>query len=167
MVGHGCLSVHAGAWLIVVLCSPIAASYNSTCRHLKVRQLTLLFCSHLAGLLQQVIQAASDVCVPLSGENALQRYDSYAFDRIAESAFGLNARAGRLEQLTFLRMGDLMFDNWDAFTHFLRVGPCCCRCILFGRVSAHYDGGRTRCWVPNAATALYVGVALTTCCGSS
>ena len=46
--------------------------------------------------------------VPLSGENALQRYDHYAFDRIAESAFGRNARAGHLEQLTFLRMGDLM-----------------------------------------------------------
>ena len=23
-------------------------------------------------------------------------------------------------QLTFLRMGDLMFDNWDAFTQFLQ-----------------------------------------------
>lgn len=30
-----------------------------------------------------------------------------------------NARAGHLVQLTFLRMGDLMFDNWDAFTQFL------------------------------------------------
>ena len=111
-------------------------------------------CSHLVGLLQQVIQAASDVCVPLSGENALQRYDSYAFDRIAESAFGLNARAGRLEQLTFLRMGDLMFDNWDAFTHFLRVGACCCRCNLFGRVFSCHDGGGDCLWVPEAARVL-------------
>ena len=31
-----------------------------------------------------------------------------------------NARAGHLVQLTFLRMGDLMFDNWDAFTQFLQ-----------------------------------------------
>ena len=58
--------------------------------------------------------------MPLSGENALQRYDQFAFDRIAESAFGHHARAGRLEQLTFLRMGDLMFDNWDAFSDFLK-----------------------------------------------
>lgn len=57
--------------------------------------------------------------MPLAGENALQRYDRYAFDRIAESAFGQNARAGHLVQLTFLRMGDLMFDNWDAFSQFL------------------------------------------------
>ncbi|KAK9829359.1 hypothetical protein WJX72_005395 [[Myrmecia] bisecta] len=71
------------------------------------------------GLLQQVIETSIAKGVPLSGENALQRYDSYAFDRIAESAFGQNARAGRLEQLTFLRMGDLMFDNWDAFSQFL------------------------------------------------
>ena len=50
---------------------------------------------HRAGLLQQVIEAAAAAGVPLSGENALQRYDQYAFDRIAESALGLNARAGR------------------------------------------------------------------------
>ncbi|PNW83114.1 hypothetical protein CHLRE_06g307150v5 [Chlamydomonas reinhardtii] len=70
-------------------------------------------------LLQQVIEAAEKYGVPLSGENALQRYDDYAFERIAESAFGRNARAGRLTQVTFLRMGDLMFDNWDAFSRFL------------------------------------------------
>ena len=66
-----------------------------------------------------MIEAAQVAGVPLSGENALQRYDHYAFERIAESAFGLSARAGRLEQLTFLRMGDLMFDNWDAFSQLL------------------------------------------------
>ncbi|GIL83204.1 hypothetical protein Vretimale_11282 [Volvox reticuliferus] len=70
-------------------------------------------------LLQMVIEAAEVYGVPLSGENALQRYDDYAFDRIAESAFGRSARAGRLTQVTFLRMGDLMFDNWDAFSRFL------------------------------------------------
>ncbi len=48
------------------------------------------------------------------------RYDDYAFERIADSAFGRSARAGRLEQVTFLRMGDLMFDNWDAFSRFLK-----------------------------------------------
>lgn len=83
--------------------------------------------------------------VPSAGENALQRYDEYAFSRITESAFGQTARAGHLEQLTFLRceegrgagpgrfgparlttamlcrMGDMMFDgaNWDAFARFL------------------------------------------------
>lgn len=52
--------------------------------------------------------------------HATRRYDDHAFDRIAESAFGRSARAGRLEQVTFLRMGDLMFDNWDAFSRFLK-----------------------------------------------
>lgn len=52
------------------------------------------------------------------------RYDDYAFDRITESAFGRNARAGRLEKVTFLRMGDLMFDNWDAFSRFLNRMHC-------------------------------------------
>jgi len=72
------------------------------------------------GLLSQVIESAERHGVSLAGENALQRYDGWAFERIAESAFGRSARAGRLEQLTFLRMGDLMFDNWDAFCAFLR-----------------------------------------------
>lgn len=55
-------------------------------------------------------------CSPLLS----RRYDDYAFERIADSAFGRSARAGRLEQVTFLRMGDLMFDNWDAFSRFLK-----------------------------------------------
>ncbi|KAF5827053.1 beta-amylase [Dunaliella salina] len=75
-------------------------------------------------LLQQVIDRAEEHGVPLAGENALQRYDDYAFDRITESAFGRNARAGRLEKVTFLRMGDLMFDNWDAFSRFLNRMRC-------------------------------------------
>lgn len=74
---------------------------------------------YFAGLLQQIIESCIAKGVQLAGENALQRYDHYAFDRIAESAVGRNARAGRLEQLTFLRMGDLMFDNWAAFSSFL------------------------------------------------
>jgi beta-amylase len=76
------------------------------------------------GLLAQVIEASQAKGVPLAGENALQRYDHYAFDRIADSAFGRSARAGRLEQLTFLRMGDLMFDNWEAFSSFLHRLRC-------------------------------------------
>ena len=71
------------------------------------------------GLLNQVLTAAAGAGVPLAGENALQRYDGAAMDRIAASALGRSAAAGRLAQLTFLRMGDLMFDNWPAFSHLL------------------------------------------------
>lgn len=53
-----------------------------------------------------MVETAAAAGVPLSGENALQRYDHFAFDRIAESAFGHQARAGCLESLTFLRMGE-------------------------------------------------------------
>lgn len=67
------------------------------------------------GLLHQVLATAARAGVPVSGENALQRYDQHAFDRIAESAFGQSVMAGRLERLTFLRMGDMMLDNWDQF----------------------------------------------------
>ena len=50
--------------------------------------------------------------VPLTGENALQRYDKWGMNRIRESA--LAGRRG-LHQITFLRMGHLMFDHWDSF----------------------------------------------------
>jgi beta-amylase len=69
--------------------------------------------------LAQVIDAAEQVGVPLSGENALPRYDDYAFDQIAESVFGRTKRPSRLTKITFLRMGNQMFDNWDSFLGFL------------------------------------------------
>jgi beta-amylase len=76
------------------------------------------------GLLNQVLAAASAADVPISGENALQRYDQGALDKIAESALGQSVMAGRLERLTFLRLGDLMVDNWDSFAAFLRRLTC-------------------------------------------
>lgn len=60
----------------------------------------------------------------MSGENALQRYDQLAFDKICDSAFGQSVMAGRLEKLTFLRMGDMMIDNWSAFGAFLQRLTC-------------------------------------------
>jgi len=76
------------------------------------------------GLLHQVLATAAGAGVSVSGENALQRYDQYALDKIAESAFGQSVMAGRLERLTFLRMGDMMVDNWDAFASFLTRLTC-------------------------------------------
>lgn len=121
------------------------------------------------GLLHQVCTTAARLGVPVAGENALQRYDQYALDKIAESAFGQTVMAGRLEvrawagdggggvwrpqraspagqlpraarcvgahpappspppspqKLTFLRMGDMMIDNWDAFSSFLKRLTC-------------------------------------------
>ena len=71
------------------------------------------------GLLAQIIDSCHRHRVHLTGENALQRYDRYAFGRILESAFGENSRAGTLDQITFLRMADRMFDNWGSFQTFL------------------------------------------------
>lgn len=45
----------------------------------------------------QVLSTAARVGVPMSGENALQRYDQWAFDKICDSAFGQSVMAGRLE----------------------------------------------------------------------
>lgn len=71
------------------------------------------------GLLEQIIDCCQSQGVRLAGENALQRYDDYALSRIMETAFGKNSRAGALDQITFLRMADSMFDNWGVFQAFL------------------------------------------------
>ena len=76
------------------------------------------------GLLNQVLASAAKYNVPVAGENALQRYDGHAFDKIAESTFGQSAMAGRMDRLTFLRMGDMMVDNWDAFAAFIKRLTC-------------------------------------------
>lgn len=76
------------------------------------------------GLLNQVLAAAGKYNVSVAGENALQRYDGNAFDKIAESTFGQSAMAGRMDRLTFLRMGDMMVDNWDAFAAFIKRLTC-------------------------------------------
>ena len=47
----------------------------------------------------------------ITGENALQRYDHHGLHRIRDTTIG---DCG-LHQLTFLRMGSLMFDHWDSF----------------------------------------------------
>lgn len=36
-----------------------------------------------------------------------------------QSAVGASAASGRLQQLTFLRMGNQFLDNWDAFNSFM------------------------------------------------
>jgi hypothetical protein len=52
--------------------------------------------------------------------NAVEcRYDKYAFDRMYQGAMGGAAARGCLAQLTFLRMGNLFLDNWDAFNAFM------------------------------------------------
>ena len=76
------------------------------------------------GLLNQVLASAAKYNVSVAGENALQRYDGHAFDKIAESTFGQSAMAGRMDRLTFLRMGDMMVDNWDAFAAFIKRLTC-------------------------------------------
>jgi len=78
------------------------------------------------GLLAQLQEAATGEDIPLSGENALQRYDKFALDQIEHVSYGeepSGAHGGvghpALKQLTFLRMGQPMFDNWDAFESFI------------------------------------------------
>lgn len=95
------------------------------------------------GLLNQVLAAAGQFNVSVAGENALQRYDGNAFDKIAESTFGQSAMAGRMDRLTFLRMGDMMVDNWDAFAAFIKRLSCPPEHWIQQRHSLYHTGARS------------------------
>ncbi len=69
--------------------------------------------------------------MPIAGENALQRYDSYAFEQIANNVGSSNASdggrresQGKLNRLTFLRMNDVMLSNFGSFSNLMeRLNP--------------------------------------------
>lgn len=63
--------------------------------------------------------SASMTSTPLTSQLHECRYDKYAFDRMYQGAMGGAAARGCLAQLTFLRMGNLFLDNWDAFHAFM------------------------------------------------
>ena len=104
---------------VMALLARHGAAAHFTCVEMRDCEQPPAAASGPEGLLSQVLRAAARHGVPLGGENALQRYDRAAFDRMADGAVGRNVLAGRLEKITFLRMGDLMIDNWDAFSGFL------------------------------------------------
>eukprot|EP00850_Spirogloea_muscicola_P022803 SM000312S11996 [mRNA] locus=s312:30665:33875:- [translate_table: standard] len=71
------------------------------------------------GLLWQMRCTAQRANIPLSGENALQRYDEAAFERILHNTYSFPAP---LRTFTFLRMGEALFaqHNWSSFVHFVQ-----------------------------------------------
>eukprot|EP00850_Spirogloea_muscicola_P014989 SM000111S18812 [mRNA] locus=s111:412288:415503:+ [translate_table: standard] len=76
------------------------------------------FCSP-QGLLWQMRCTAQRANIPLSGENALQRYDEAAFDRVLHNTYSFPAP---LQTFTFLRMGEALFaqHNWSNFVRFVQ-----------------------------------------------
>ena len=79
-------------------------------------------------LFTQLKLASSKLGMPLAGENALQRYDRFAFNQIEECVYGdkcaeeaAKADAGdpSLGKLTFLRMSGDMFEHWEEFQGFV------------------------------------------------
>ena len=75
-------------------------------------------------LLPQVLSTAAKVGVPMSGENALQRYDEYAFDKICDSAFGQSVMAGRLEVCACRRAGGVSVVAGNC------LSPCRALCLV-------------------------------------
>jgi len=61
--------------------------------------------------------AARDVNIPYSGENALNRYDTRAYDQIIYES----NRVRPLHAFTYLRLGNDLFNggNWNNFKNFV------------------------------------------------
>mmetsp|Transcript_16713 Transcript_16713/g.27925 ORF Transcript_16713/g.27925 Transcript_16713/m.27925 type:complete len:450 (+) Transcript_16713:51-1400(+) len=69
-------------------------------------------------LVQHTKQATKDNKGHYSGENALQRYDTTAYDTIKSQATSLN---WNIDAMTYLRLTDDLMSgsNWDNFKHFV------------------------------------------------
>jgi len=68
-------------------------------------------------LVTQTMKISQAYNIPYSGENALQRYDNYAYDQIVQTN---NIRL--LHSFTYLRLVKELFydDNWSNFKNFVR-----------------------------------------------
>lgn len=107
------LEVTASPWLAKTLCNGEARQGLSPAASVVALRLQVAcFCVHCGG--------RGDHALSSAWHTMHCRYDDYAFERIAESAFGRSAVAANFQQVTFLRMGDLMFDHWPAFKIFLK-----------------------------------------------
>lgn len=74
------------------------------------------------GLLAQMTHVAQHANIPITGENAMQRFDEAAFDRIVRNTYHWPT----MQTFTFLRMGESLFttNNWRSFVRFIRH-MCC------------------------------------------
>lgn len=116
---------------IVEVCSKYSAKLNFTCVEMRDAEHPYEARCGPEGLLLQVRATAAKHNVPLSGENALCRFDQGAYDRIIENAVGGQVVAesdGNLLQIppmsafTFLRLRPEMFDEhiFPTFVQFVR-----------------------------------------------
>ncbi|XP_011621487.1 beta-amylase 3, chloroplastic [Amborella trichopoda] len=73
------------------------------------------------GLVRQVASAAQYAGIHLAGENALERYDDAALEKVAASCF-LQENGQKLAAFTYLRMNKRLFEseNWRRFVGFVR-----------------------------------------------
>ncbi|XP_057860138.2 inactive beta-amylase 4, chloroplastic [Cryptomeria japonica] len=72
------------------------------------------------GLLKQIREVAIQGNIPLTGENAIQRFDKEAFCQIAMNAY---QRPQVMRAFTYFRMRETLFraDNWKSFVHFVKL----------------------------------------------
>ncbi|KAL2607807.1 hypothetical protein R1flu_026380 [Riccia fluitans] len=99
--------------------------FNFTCLEMRDSEQTDPNCnSSPEALIKQVAAACRKTGVRMSGENALNRYDEYAYQQITDTAslqFGQNLGGDTLLSFTYLRLSDELFkgENFELFEEFV------------------------------------------------
>lgn len=93
---------------------------NFTCMEMKDREQPAHANCSPEGLVRQVKMATKSAGIDLAGENALERYDTGAFEQVLATSRSDSGNA--LSAFTYLRMNKRLFegDNWRNMVEFVR-----------------------------------------------
>ena len=106
---------------VASLCARHGARLNFTCMEMRNSEHPAHACCGPEGLLLQVREAAARGGTPFVGENALTRFDRYAYDRIIENIYFDKSDLPPMAGFTFLRLAPRLLrdSNLTEFVRFL------------------------------------------------
>eukprot|EP00252_Welwitschia_mirabilis_P016455 TRINITY_DN3629_c0_g1_i3.p1 TRINITY_DN3629_c0_g1~~TRINITY_DN3629_c0_g1_i3.p1 ORF type:complete len:478 (-),score=96.07 TRINITY_DN3629_c0_g1_i3:204-1637(-) len=101
------------------VCAKYGTALNIPCLEMLDRDQPELHCSSPERLIEQIREAARQGNIPLTGENAVERFDKVAFSQIVRNAY---CHPESIRAFTFFRMKETLFrpDNWRLFVSFVK-----------------------------------------------
>lgn len=95
------------------------AALNIPCMEMFDSEQPEICCCSPEGLIRQMREVARRGNIPLTGENAIERFDKEAFSQIVRNAYN---RPQDVRAFTYFRMREALFrtDNWKSFVNFVK-----------------------------------------------
>lgn len=95
------------------------AALNIPCLEMLDSEQPEICCCSPEGLIKQIREVARRGNIPLTGENAIERFDKEAFSQIVRNVYH---RPQAVRAFTYFRMRESLFrtDNWKSFVNFVK-----------------------------------------------